>query len=81
MFLYFFFPIHSIWEGKNIEESINIIKDNYDFIATKYQKPVIMETGWPSSGDIVDCAESSNKKQAEFVTKLDQEHDQIDLIL
>jgi len=60
------------WEGKDIEESINIIKDNYDFIATKYQKPVIMETGWPSNGDTIDCAEASNKKQAEYVTELEQ---------
>ena len=61
------------WEGKDIEESINIIKDNYHFIASKYQKSVIIETGWPSSGDVIDCAESSNKKQAEYVTKLERE--------
>ena len=61
------------WEGKEIDESVEIIKDNYDFIVTKYQKPVIMETGWPSSGNIVDCAEPSNKKQAEYITKLNQE--------
>ena len=61
------------WEGKDIGESIKIIKDNYDFVATKYQKSVIMETGWPSSGDSINCSEASNKKQAEYVIRLEQE--------
>ena len=64
---------YHIGKEREIDESIRIIKDNYNFIASKYQKPVIMETGWPSSGDLIDCAEASNKKQAEYVTKLDQE--------
>ena len=58
------------WSGLAVDDAINTSIANQKELENKYGKKIILETGWPSDGDTIDCSIPNNTTQANFVIQL-----------
>lgn len=58
---------YAYWDGLNVDDSIGSAISNAKFLEELSGKKVIVETGYPSQGDIIDCAEPTPQNQSLFI--------------
>ena len=61
---------HPYWLGKNVDNSTTYVSELYNVLKSKYDKKVIVETGWPYDGDIIGCATPNVDKQSDYIKNI-----------
>ena len=58
---------HGYWDGLSAEDAITMSIENGKYLRDELDLNVVVETGYPSDGDIIDCAIPSIENQANFI--------------